>query len=386
MLRQPSTWRIFLVFLRLGLTAFGGPAMIPYIRRAVVKTRAWMTDEDFSMGIAAAQSIPGATAMQAAAYCGLRTRGVAGGLAAYLGFGLPAFVLIAVLSHLYFEYGALPRAAAAFAGLKAVVAALIAEASISFALKYLRTARDKALALAAGLVFAFRGNPILAIVGVCLAAVFVYRDAGGVFPEKANVKKAAKGYYLALCGVAAFLAAGAAVLFLMRPDLYDLSVMMAKVDLFAFGGGYVSLPLMLHEVVEARGIMSERMFLDGVALGQMTPGPIVMTAAFVGYHVKALAGAVVGTVAVFAPSFLLIALAAPNFDRLAGSMVFQRALRGSLMSLVGLLAATAGVFATAVSWDWRTSLLCIGALIALRMNADVVRVVAAGAVISTLIM
>lgn len=375
-----------MVFLRLGLTAFGGPAMLPHIRRAVVRQRAWMTDEDFSRGIAAAQSIPGATAMQAAAYCGLRTRGVTGGLAAYLGFGLPAFALITLLSRLYFEYGALPRAAAAFTGLKAVVAALMAEASVAFALKYLRTPLDKILALSAGLVFAFRGSPILAIVGVCLAAVLVYRDVGDIFSERLEVKKTPKGYYPALGSVAGCLAAGAAVLFLTAPNLFGLAAMMAKVDLFAFGGGYASLPLMLHEVVEVRGIMGERMFLDGIALGQMTPGPIVMTAAFVGYHMRALAGATVGATAVFAPSFLLIALAAPNFDRLSGSVVFQRALRGSLMSLVGLLAATTGVFATAAVWDWRTILLALGAFIALRMKADVVRVVAAGAIISTLIM
>ncbi len=379
----PPLYAIFLIFLRLGTTAFGGPAMIPHMRKAFVENRRWISDEDFSLGVAAAQCIPGATAMQMAAYCGLRLRGVTGGAAAYLGFGLPAFVLMTALSAAYFTYGDLTRVKMVFTGLSAVITALLAEAAVSFAQKYLRGLTDRLLALAAALLFFFRGNPLYAVAGVCLAATLLLRDvpalpSGG---EGRKALKAGRGLYAGL-GLAAGLAIlGGLVCLLTRPDLFGLSVMMAKVDLFAFGGGYVSLPLMLSEVT-SRGIMSERMFLDGVALGQLTPGPIVMTAAFVGFHMDRIAGAAVGTLAAFTPSFFLMALTAPHFSGLARSLFFRRALMGSLFSLTGLLAATGGVFAQSVPWDLGTGLLALGAFIALRLNAGPAPVVAAGALFS----
>ncbi len=375
----PSLAAIFLRFLRLGLTAFGGPAMLPHIR-AMSVGQGWLDQADFRTGLAVCQSVPGATAMQVAAYVGLRVRGVPGGLAAYVGFGLPAFGLITILSAVYATSRDAAPALAAFAGLQVVVCALMAHAALDFARRYLTTRTDTGLALAAGLVFGLGGNPILAIVGVCLAGVLVFRKIPDAPPLARDRKRRpwGRGMALLLGGAAAFLALVA----LVRPDLLELCLVMMKVDLFAFGGGYVSLPLMLHEVAEARQWMDPRTFMDGIALGQITPGPIVITSAFVGYLLAGLAGALVGAVSAFTPSLLILAGVLPFFDRLHRWWAFQRALRASLASLAGLLAAMTGRFLEAALWSPAAVVVAVAAFLALRRGVDILWVVIAGAAAS----
>jgi chromate transporter len=143
---------------------------------------------------------------------------------------------------------------------------------------------------------------------------------------------------------------------------------------------------MQHEVVVARGWMDARTFMDGIALGQVTPGPIVITATFVGYLLRGLAGAVIGTVAIFSPSFLLLSLTLPAFDRLQGAPAFRKAMRGALLAFVGLLAATTIRFGIAVDWTVPAGLLGIAAFIALRYKVDIIWVVVGGGILSLLLL
>jgi chromate transporter len=181
------------------------------------------------------------------------------------------------------------------------------------------------------------------------------------------------------------LALGLLLLYLFRPDLFSLALLMLKVDLFAFGGGFASLPLMLREVVHVRGWLDARTFMDGIALGQVTPGPIVMTAAFVGYLTHQFFGAVVATGAIFTPSFFVLVLTAPFFDRLKGSPAFVKATHGILASFVGLLLYVTIGFAAAVPWDLFRILLVLAALAALVRKVDLVYIVVIGAALSLLL-
>ena len=122
--RQPSLSSLFLAFLRLGATAFGGPAMVAYIGKLAVDRRQWLDRQTFNRGVTLCQTIPGATAMQTAAYVGLKVRGVPGAVATYVGLGLPAFVLMMVLSASYLRFRELPTVVSAFAGLRVLVVAL----------------------------------------------------------------------------------------------------------------------------------------------------------------------------------------------------------------------------------------------------------------------
>ena len=380
-MNKPPLIRIFARFLRLGLTAFGGPAMVPYIRAMAVEREGWLSEASFKLGMGVCQIIPGATAMQVAAYAGLRARGGPGALAAYVGFGLPAFLLMAALSVLYFTARHVPAVTAAFTGLQLVVIALILHAAINFARRYLDTLAARLLACAAGIWLGMGGNPILALVGACIVAVFLFRNETDV-PTPAATQdvppvtgRPLLSALVFLAGLLGLLGALAA----LNPTLLDLGLLMVKIDCFAYGGGYVSVPLMLHEVVEVRGWLTSAQFMDGIALGQVTPGPIVMTGAFVGYAIAGLAGAVVATVTVFAPSLILLCAATPFADRLVASPVARRVLRGALVSLVGLMAAVAARFLLDVHWGPAEAALALAAFLALRLGVDVLWVVLAGA-------
>ncbi|MDH7499254.1 MAG: chromate efflux transporter [candidate division NC10 bacterium] len=381
---RPSWFNLFSSFLRLGITAFGGPAMVAYIRRMAVEQKHWLDEATFRDGVALCQAIPGATAMQTSAYVGLRSRGVRGAAASFIGFGLPAFLLMVALSALYARHHTLPAVVSAFHGLRAIIVAIVAHATVSFGRRSLKEGRDVAVAALAAILFAFRVNPILVILLAALLGVAL--RARGLNPSPAidSTRRAPSKRPVLLLLVATGL--GFLLLFLVNRDLFDLAALMSRIDLFAFGGGFASVPLMFHEIVEVRGWMDGTTFLDGIVLGQITPGPIVITATFVGYLLRGPLGALIATIGVFLPSFLILIGIVPHFDRLRTSSYFQNALNGSLCSFVGLLLTVTYRFAGNVEWDGTRILLAIAALIALLLEVDILWVVLAGTAISVAVL
>lgn len=376
-MNAPSLIQIFTHFLRLGLTAFGGPAMVPYIRAMAVDREKWVSDQSFNLGMAMTQLIPGATAMQIAAYVGLRSRGGPGALTAYVAFGLPAFALMVGLASVYTATRDVPMMVAAFGGLKLVVVAMVLNAAVNFARRYLDTMASKLLACGTGIWLGLKGNPILALVAACVVAMFLFKEeqGGGL---QGDMEKPVGNPVLSAGVFTAAFAVFLGVLFVVSPHLFELGFIMAKIDCFAFGGGYVSLPIMLHEVVEVRQWLSPGQFMDGLALGQITPGPIVITSTFVGYLLYGLMGAAVATIAVFTPSLIFVCAVTPFADKLAASPLARRALKGSLVTLVGLMAAVAARFGLDVEWGVAEAVIAIGSFLALRMKADILWVVLAG--------
>jgi len=153
-------------------------------------------------------------------------------------------------------------------------------------------------------------------------------------------------------------------LFVMDRPLFELAALMFRIDLFAFGGGFASVPLMFHEIVEVRGWLEPQKFLDGIALGQVTPGPIVISATFVGYLFYGPVGGLIATLGIFLPSFLILVSVTPYFDRLRRLAYFNRAIRGIQNSFVGLLLIVTIRFALNIPWDLARALLAAAALIA----------------------
>jgi len=390
-LSQPRTRvptvRLFLAFLRLGVTAFGGPAMVAYIRDLAVKRNRWLSQETFEDGAALCQSIPGATAMQTAAYVGLRAGGSLGALAAFVGFGLPAFALMVGLSAAYQAGRDLQPVLGAFHGLRVIVIAIVVNATLNFGRSSIRNRRDAILAAGAAAFLVLHGSPIVAIVASAMLSILLYQGVNP--PARTSIAGSPdiEMKTLALAGLLAVLvAAGLVVLYLLDRPLFDLATLMLKVDIFAFGGGFASVPLMLHEVVDVHHWLDSRTFMDGIALGQVTPGPIVITATFVGYQVAGVLGALVGTIGIFTPSFLMVLVTVPYFDRLQHSLWFRRAIRGVLASFVGLLVAVAINFGIAASWSIPAAVLALAAFAALRLKVDILWVVLMGAAVSTLVL
>jgi len=169
------------------------------------------------------------------------------------------------------------------------------------------------------------------------------------------------------------------------PILSSLNLIFMKVDLLAFGGGFTTIPLIQREVVDRFGWVSTREFIDGIALGQVTPGPIVITATFVGYKVGGLLGALLGTIAVFFPSFLVVTTLAPHYDRIKRSRPVQTMVHGILAAFIGLLLFVGYRFGGVALVDWRTWALMAAAWLALWRKVDLLLIVGVGAVLSALL-
>ena len=378
---QPSLIQLFANFLRLGTTAFCGPSMVAYIRKLAVERKGWLVAGEFGEGVAFCQMIPGATAMQTAAYVGLRLRGVAGAAVCFVGFALPAFCLMLAFAAVYAQTGSLPLVAAAFSGLQAVIVAVVANAAWSFGQTTLKKWLHALIAGAAAAMFWWNINPLVVILLASAAGWLLLSP-----PDAAELRAARSSHILfykntliAILAVAGIVLVG---LYFLSGDLFRLGLLMIRVDLMAFGGGFASLPLLYHEVVEANGWIAAQTFMNGIVLGQVTPGPIVITATFIGYLLHGVPGALIATVCIFLPSFLLVVGLAPFFSRLAASPSFQKIIRGVLCSFVGLLISVTLRFALQVQWDAIHALLAAGALVALLRKVDILWVVLAGAALS----
>jgi chromate transporter len=380
-----SLWRLFASFLRLGLTAFGGPSMVAYIRQMAVEERRWLEAEDYDDGVALCQMIPGATAMQTAAYVGLCLRGVAGAAVTFVGFGLPAFVLMMILSGLYQRTHNLPAVVSAFSGLQAVIVALVANATVSFAQSCLKRFPHFLIAVLAATLFGWKANPCVVMVVAGALGLAINRTA---LPTcRSAVGRVRLPHSLkAVVLIVAVALIGFSGLWLAQRRLFELAALMARIDLFALGGGFASVPLMFHETVEVRHWVDGQMLLDGIVLGQVTPGPIVITATFIGYHLAGVVGGVVATVAVFLPSFLLVVGVSPYFNRLRSSLFFCRIIGGVLCSFVGLLMTVTVRFGQNLTWDWRHLVLGTGAFVALRLKLNILWVVLAATAVSLLLL
>jgi chromate transporter len=383
---RPSVSQVFLAFLRLGVTAFGGPAMVPYIGEMAVSKKQWLSGPSFKEGVAVAQTIPGATAMQIVAYVGLRSGGVGRAAAACLGFGLPAFLLMVALSAVYGMTHSSPISLSVFQGLQVIVVAIIAKAAFTFGRTIVRGWQDAIIGLVAGAYLAYDGNPMLAIVLGAAAGLLLYMRGtttgeSGESLDTPSLRSTTRPVLLLVLAVLV----GLVALLLVNRHLFDLAALMLRIDMFAFGGGFASVPLMLHEVVGVRQWMTTQVFMDGIAMGQVTPGPIVITATFVGYQHAGILGALCATTAIFFPSFVLLTLVVPHFDRIKANPSFQSAMRGILASFVGLLLAVLLRFGLAVPWTPVSALLVGGAFTALMLKVEVPWVVVPGALLSALL-
>jgi chromate transporter len=381
---RPSIAQLFTSFLRLGATAFGGPSMVAYIRRLAVEKRGWLDAEALNDGVALCQMIPGATAMQMAGYVGLKTRGIRGAGASFVGFGLPAFLLMMALAALYTHARGLPVVVSVFSGLHAIIVAIVANATLSFGRTTLKGWRTLAIAIVAAALFGLKVNPLLAILAAAVGGLALVRPAwrGRVHSTPSAERRP---YTRLLLLILATFAAGLALLFFFNRPLFHLALLMFRIDLFAFGGGFASVPLMLHEIVQVRHWLDSRTFMDGIVLGQVTPGPIVITATFVGYVLGGPLGGLVATASIFLPSFVVLAGVSPHFDRLRASPIFNRVISGVLCSFVGLLLTVTVRFAMNVQRDLPHLLLAGAAFVALLLRVDILWVVVAGTLVSVVI-
>jgi len=327
---------IFLAFLEIGLTAYG-MAILQKLRALVIR-RGWLTEEETSEGLAMVQLYPGPIMVDFTAYVGYRLRGVPGALAATLGFVLPAFVLVTALSAAYFAGGELPWVHKLFLGLEALVIGVLANVTVSLGQQAIKGRIEFFIALAALIALLFKVNAVLvslAALGVGALAISRRGAASQAQAAAMSRRRMIAVMTLVMAIIASAIAAG-----MSGTPLGQLTASLFKIGSVAFGSGMAIIGVMQAEVVQAHGWVSQREFLDGLALGQITPGPVLLTAAFIGYKLGGVLGAALATFAIFAPSIAMTLVFTEVFGRIKHLQRVRGALAGVLAAFVGLLAAT----------------------------------------------
>ena len=376
----PSMWKLFLTFLKLGFTAFGGPAMQVEIRKEIVDRKQWMEGIRFDAGLALCQVIPGAIIMQLAAYIGLKLKGIKGSIVTFIAFGLPSILIIIGLSMLYKNYHHIETIEAVLVTLRIIVVAIIAHATYTFGKKNFRSINDVAIGFIAALLFLMKLHPAIVVNIAVLLGLILSRKDKPRFPYTGRVRTF--NFFLILLSL---LFVSLVLLFLFNPTYFTLATMMLRIDLFSFGGGLAAVPMMYHEFVDLFGWLDKKTLFDGIILGQVTPGSIIITATFAGYYHLGLIGSTVATVFVFIPSYLILMALAPFFDRLSKFRNFSRAINGILCSFVGLLLITTIHFGIEISWSPEAITIGLISFALLMLRVNVGWLIAGGLVLSLFI-
>lgn len=351
---RPSRADALRFWARLGFVSFGGPAgQIAIMHREIVEERRWLEEREFMQALNVCMLIPGPEALQLAVWIGWRFHGTAGGVVAGLCFILPSVLLLLGLSFLYAVHGDVPAVAAALAGLKATVIALIVQALVRIGGRALKQPVHWALAIAALVLVAGRFVPFpLVLVGAALAGLLLGREEGRRDPSPPAAfpwRTLAGGFALwAVPAIAILALAGPASLF---AGLYRF---FTGVALVTFGGAYAILAWVNQQAVDAYGWVTQADTIAGLALAETTPGPLIMVLQFVGFmagwHASGGAGApatvaaLVTSWATFVPAFVLVLLAAPYVLRLAANRRLAAALAGITAATVGVIGSLALAF------------------------------------------
>lgn len=319
------------LFLKLGAIGFGGPqAHIAMINDEAVEKRNWFNADEFSDGLAVCEMLPGPASTQMGIYTGYVYAGWLGALVAGLAFITPAFFIVVTLSWFYFQFQQLPQLVALFFGLSPVMIAIILGFCYKLGRKSIQNWIGVTIAVIAFLISAFSNlsTPILFFLAGLLGM--------GVYgPKNPRLNS-----FMPL-GLLATLQPGFWGAERLETYGWPLFTFFLKVGTFIFGGGLVIIPLLEFEVVERLGWLSTADFINGVAIGQLSPGPVVLTAAFVGYKMAGFFGAFISAVGIFTPSFLFIMLAAPLLVRLRRNAWVQAFLKGIKPAVVGAIMAAA---------------------------------------------
>jgi chromate transporter len=352
------------IFLKLGVVGFGGPqAHIAMINEEAVFKRNWLSQEQFSEGLAICEMLPGPASTQMGIYTGYVYAGQLGALTAGLCFISPAFLIVVALSWGYFRTSELPQIADLFLGISPVITAIVLNFCWKLAKKSFTKPSDMAIAIAVFCLTLFlKINILIQFIIAGAIGLLIYRSPPSNSSKHLNsLLIPSLPIYLAQTNSEILTLSSFWGIERIKQFFLPLTIFFFKVGSFIFGGGLVIIPLLEFEVVEKLAWLTHNEFINGVAIGQISPGPVVLTAAFIGYKVAGFLGALVATVAIFTPSFIFIMMAAPFLTRVRQNLAIQNFLKGVNPAVLGVTAAAAIPIATSALWQEKI-LLSLGGL------------------------
>ena len=415
-------------FVKVGTIGFGGGlGMLALLRNEVVEKRRWLDDGHFCVGVALGQMLPGPFISNYSYYIGHELRGPKGMVVAAAALLFPSFALMCLLSWLYFAYGSVPLVARLFAGVQPVVVGILAWATWSIGRSNIRNWQGLVIGTVAAVALFLRFDVLLVVIGCGILGILLSgrgsrdRGIGGAGRTKAEArseKLEARGdeegkaegrgqggkpgsskpqatslkldgrgrgnrrWLMALVPyLSLFLVAAAAGPTAVQRAGELLSVFV-KMGTVIFGGGFAAIPFIQHEVVDIRGWMTAKEFIDGVALGQLTPGPVAITATFVGYKVLGLPGALIATLGMFLPSGLMILGLIHVYRRVSSNAIVRGFLYGVMPAVTGmLLASTFFIGRSAIAGPVQAVVAALALVLLLRYRLDPIWLVLGGAVV-----
>jgi chromate transporter len=327
---------IFLSYFELGLTAFGFTILQKL--KSLVKKNSWLTEEEMNEGLAMVQLYPGPIMVDFTAYVGYRLRGVRGALMATLGFILPSFVLMMVLSAAYFAAGSLPWVHTLFLGLEALVVGILVNVVFDFGERAIKGPVEAIIALAAFTAMLYKVNPVWIILSTLAVGAFFLKPKNSAKSKQSDNTPFSVQIWGPILVVVLSVIAAVVFAWSLHSEIGQMGLSFFKIGLIAFGNGTTILPLMQADVVDANHWLNMNQFADGIALGQITPGPFLITAVFIGYKMGGIGAALLATFAIFAPSFAMTLIFTELFSHLSNLKVVRGAMSGVLASFVGLMA------------------------------------------------
>ena len=371
MTREPATDRIPIrdlvrYYLRLGVLGFGGPvALVGQMERELVAEKKWLTKEEMREGIAVCQSLPGPLAIQVGIWISYIRGGFWGAWAGGWAFILPNFIIVATLGALYVRFEGLPAVAAIFYGVSPAVIALILHSCYRLTKLGMKDWLEWALAAAAfAITVAVRAEVALVFIGCGIVGLLYY---GSLFRDRGAGSTTALMFGVPL--VAPGVAEGSFTALLGK-----LLGFFLKAGSLTFGSGLVIVPFLEKGLVQQTGWLNEREFLVAVAMGMISPGPVVITATFVGYLVGArfsgsllqgFWGSIASTIGIFLPSFLLVLIVAPILVRYRQNPNVQGFIKGAYAAAIGTILGAAVLLGRIAIGDWLTALVALGSLVVL---------------------
>jgi chromate transporter len=343
-------------FLRLGLLGFGGPvALVAQMERELVTERGWVTKEQMREAIAVCQSLPGPLAIQVGIYISYLRGGFWGAWAGGWAFIFPNFVIVAALGALYVYFGGLQLVTAIFYGVSPAVIALILHSCYRLAKLGMEDWVQWALAIVCfGVTIALQAEVALLFIGAGIVGILYYGRFWRRTPSATTLLAA-----VPLAPVAPVASAASA------STLTKLLLFFLKAGALTFGSGLVIVPFLQQGVVQQYGWLNERDFLVAVAVGMISPGPVVITATFVGYLVAGFWGSLMATVGIFLPSFILVLVAAPLLARHRSNRNVQGFVKGAYAAAIGTILGACVLLGRIAIGDWLTILIAATALVAL---------------------
>lgn len=371
------------LFLKLGATAFGGPAAhIAMMEEEVVNRRRWLTRQHFLDLVGATNLIPGPNSTEMAIHIGYIRAKLPGLIAAGLSFILPAVIITGILAWIYVTVGTLPQATNFLFGIKPAVISVILVAVVRLGKTAAKNVRLTVIGIAVAAVSLMGMNEVVALLIGGIIGIVLYELID-------RQKKSISGWLLPsflqlpvlLTWSEAKAAASVSAAGIAGISLWKLGLFFLKIGSVLYGSGYVLVAFLEGELVKDYGWLTNQQLLDAIAIGQFTPGPVLSTATFVGYVLSGIPGATVATAAIFLPSFLFVLVLNPVIPRLRASKVMSAFLDAINVSAIGLMAAVVVSLAGRTLTDWRAIVIAIVAAIAgIRFKLNNVWLILGGAV------